>query len=197
MRPFHDETKLNETPSLSLYNLAMADNPQPSETEAMQHHTDLLADLAEKSKVIEKLEEEIDTLRTALDDVNSQRGIDCSAGNKKSVHSLLEDLSLRENQIFEKEEEVVHLQDQIADISEENEKLKSQLSQFLNNNFSPDEAANEEEEVELKDQGTIERATAQIDRLTDELDAKNDIISNLRKQNDSLKKVIYMLQLQS
>ena len=197
MRPFHDETKLNETPSLSLYNLAVADNPQPSETEAMQHHTDLLADLAEKSKVIEKLEEEIDTLRTALDDANSQRGIDCSAGNKKSVHSLLEDLSLRENQIFEKEEEVVHLQDQIADISEENEKLKSQLSQFLNNNFSPDEAANEEEEVELKDQGTIERATAQIDRLTDELDAKNEIISTLRKQNDSLKKVIYMLQLQS
>ena len=197
MRPFHDETKLNETPSLSLYNLAVADNPQPSETEAMQHHTDLLADLAEKSKVIEKLEEEIDTLRTALDDANSQRGIDCSAGNKKSVHSLLEDLSLRENQIFEKEEEVVHLQDQIADISEENEKLKSQLSRFLNNNFSPDEAANEEEEVELKDQGTIERATAQIDRLTDELDAKNEIISNLRRQNDSLKKVIYMLQLQS
>ena len=195
MRPFHDETKLNETPSLSLHNLAMADHPQPSEAEAMQHHADLLADLAEKSKIIDKLEEEIDTLRTALDEAKTMRGIDCSAGTKKSVNSLLEDLSLRENQIFEKEEEVVQLQDQIIDISEENDKLKCQLSQLLNNNFSPDEAGHdgsEDEERATVEEETLDSAAKQIDRLTNELKAKTEIITQQNKQIDLLQKVTYV-----
>ena len=116
MRPFQDETKLNETPSLSLHNLALGDYPQPSPAEANQHHADLLEDLAEKSKIIEKLESEIDTLRTELEETRDQldralQGAPPSGKSsngvsprepKKSVHSLLEDLSERENQIYEK-----------------------------------------------------------------------------------------------
>ena len=116
MRPFQDETKLNETPSLSLHNLALGDYPQPSPAEANQHHADLLEDLAEKSKIIEKLESEIDTLRTELEETRDQldRALQSAPPSgkssngvsprepKKSVHSLLEDLSERENQIYEK-----------------------------------------------------------------------------------------------
>ena len=116
LRPFQDETKLNETPSLSLHNLALGDYPQPSPAEANQHHADLLEDLAEKSKIIEKLESEIDTLRTELEETRDQldralQGAPPSGKSsngvsprepKKSVHSLLEDLSERENQIYEK-----------------------------------------------------------------------------------------------
>jgi len=92
---------------------------------ANNHHQELLDDLAEKATIIEKLENEIDLLRTDLDKAkNSPRP---STPQKKSVHSLLEDLSERDNQIYEKEEEIFKIQDELSTTKRENQKLKTEI----------------------------------------------------------------------
>ena len=102
LRPFGDESRLEEQSSNSLHNLALEN--QPSKSEANLHHAALLEDLAEKQEVIERLEDEIDQLKGELDAAQS------AAGNQKSVNSLLLDISDRSHQMFEKEEQLIDLQ---------------------------------------------------------------------------------------
>ena len=142
-------------------------------------------------KVIDKLEDEIDTLRTALEEAKSGGAIEPngSSNQRKSVNSLLEDLSMRENQIFEKEEELFELQDQINRLLTENQKLKDELSQFLNKNFSPEPEPHTIEEKSMVSAEALEEAKNHATNLQERIKMQDAIIEKLNEQNGLLKTV--------
>ena len=121
---------------------------------ANDHYQNLLDDLQEKDHVIEKLEVEIDNLRTELDAKDHLRPPE---PQKKSIHSLLEDISEKENQIFEKEELLLELQDELSQTKRQNEKLKSDVENLsrTRNSFSH-ENSHENFEISLNPQELAE-----------------------------------------
>ena len=110
MRPFH------ETPSLSLLEISITAN---------QHHANLLEDLAEKTKIIEKLESEIDTLRTELEETrdqldNAHQSAPPSGKSSKGVSELMK--AKEENKELISKNHL--LEDQVDDLNNQIKKLK-------------------------------------------------------------------------
>ena len=171
LRAFPDETRLD---------LSGFSNQGDMSFSANDHYQNLLDDLQEKDHVIEKLESEIDNLRTELDAKDHLRPPE---PQKKSIHSLLEDLSERENQIFEKEEELLQLQDELSHTKRQNEKLKSDvenLSRTRNSMSRLDDPENSEnaELAEVKQKNEMQQEI--ILKLTEQIQLLRNSANQVR-----------------
>ena len=189
LRPFDDESHLGES-SNSLHNLAMEN--QPSKSEASLHHAALLEDLTEKQQIIDKLEEEIDQLREELD--KAQSGAANITGNKKSVDSLLHDISERENQIFIKDEELFDLQNQVEQLRKENQSLKDKLSEVCNSGFdltNPETYTIEEPVTTVSAAKSFNQSKTetelQMEQLIERSKTQDEVIEKLQDQVKLLK----------
>lgn len=169
LRAFPDETRLNMS-AYSLQNVSGDLNTTPPKHIANSHHRDLLDDLAEKALVIEKLEIEIGQLRTDLD--TAKHSPRPNTPQKKSVHSLLEDLSERENQIFEKEEQIFKIQDELSTTKRENQNLKKEVHNLSRETRRSTSSINE----------SGSNGQADIIELTQKCQMQQEIITKMTEQ---------------
>lgn len=158
-KPFADESRLNKTPDDS------------HESAPSPDHAKLAADLELKTKAIDDLQSQISELRDVLDMERAKAALSPRNKPSKTVHSLLEDLSEKDNQIFEKEEELFVLQDELSRSKTDNEKLKQELS-----NLSV-KSIDQNETVEIKE----------FSNLQVKCEMQEEIISKMAKQIDLLK----------